>query len=346
MDMTYRYITIIIPTHNSEKTLLYVLESLISTIYPHNYIKVVIVDDCSTDKTVEIAENFKQVYGQYFRSVEIVKLNQRVTTSKARNEGAKRAIPGSYLMFLDSDVVLKPTTLKNLLTLAESDSKVGAVGALYITLNPSLFEKLMWYRYLGKVSEGPAGTGALLVKPEVFEKVGFFNEKLGYPKTIYEDLEYVMRIRKCGYKVLIDGKEPLLHLKVTPSEKGLVESSKSKTLIQVLKHLASYLSLKKAFALCEALKVAPIRYKLEYAAYFLLLPALALTSLYSPTLSLLLATGVVFAASLYPLITYPKSINPVLRILAGPVILLSRVLRAIALAIYLIIKPLYSEKLT
>ncbi|MEM1510819.1 MAG: hypothetical protein QW096_13210 [Thermofilaceae archaeon] len=44
----------------------------------------------------------------------------------------------------------------------------------------------------------PDGTGALLVRFEVFEEVGSFNENLGCPRTIYEDLEYVMRIRKAG----------------------------------------------------------------------------------------------------------------------------------------------------
>jgi len=173
--------------------------------------------------------------------------------------------------------------------------------------------------------------------------VGFFNERLGYPKTIYEDLEYVMRIRRGGYKVLIDGREPLLHFKPAPSEEVLIRGSRSKSSMRLLKHLVSYFSLRKAFALHEVLKSSPIRYKLEYATYFLLLPTLALTSLYSFALPLLLASIVTLTSLLYSLTTYPKSLNPVLRALAGPAILLSRVLRALTLAIYLVIKPLYNK---
>uniref|UniRef100_A0A7C4FES3 Glycosyltransferase family 2 protein n=1 Tax=Ignisphaera aggregans TaxID=334771 RepID=A0A7C4FES3_9CREN len=344
--MSYRYVTIIIPVHNSEKTLLYVLNSIKLLNYPHKYIKIVVVDDCSEDRTLQIAVDFKYENEANFHSIEVVRLGKKATTSEARNEGIKRAIPGSYLLFLDSDVILKPDTLNRLMEIAESSPEVGAVGALYLTSSPSLSEISVYYRYLGRVSEGPAGTGALLVKWEVFEKVSFFNERLGYPKTIYEDLEYVMRIRRSGYKVLIDGREPLPHFKPALSEEVLIKGSKSESFIQLLKHLVSYFSLRKAFALHEVLKVAPIRYKLEYATYFLLLPTLALTSLYSLTLPLLLASGVTLIASLHSLITYPKSLNLVLRILAGPAILLSRVLRALTLAIYLIIRPLYSGKLT
>jgi GT2 family glycosyltransferase len=255
--MSYRYVTIIIPVHNSEKTLPYVLNSIKLLNYPHKYIKIVIVYDCSEDRTLQKAMSFKYENEAEFHSIEVVRLDREATTSEARNEGIKRAVPGSYLLFLDSDVIPKPDTLDRLMEIAESSPGVGAVGALYLTSNPSLFEILMGYRSLGKVSEGPAGTGALLVKWEVFEKVGFFNERLGYLKTIYEDLEYVMRIRRGGYKVLIDGREPLLHFKPAPSEEVLIRGSRSKSSMRLLKHLVSYFSLRKAFALHEVLKVAP-----------------------------------------------------------------------------------------
>jgi len=330
--MGYKYVTIIIPVHNAEKTLPYVLRSLARTEYAHDHVKVVIVNAHSTDRSLEVAEDFKQRYSQRFCSVEVIELGQRATTSRARNEGARRAIPGSYLMFLDSDVILKPATLKDLLTIAEDNPHVGAVGALYITSSPSLFEKLMWYRYLGKVSEGPAGTGALLIKPEVFERVGPFNESLGYPRTIYEDLEYVMRIRRNGYKVLIDGRDPLLHFK--PPQGG--NWRKERSLEHVVKHYASYFSLSKAYALYEALRVAPMRYKLEYVAYVVLPVVLALVGVLSSPLLLLALTILLFSSSLYSLISYGTTMSTALKIVAGPAILLSRVLRAITLMVYVV----------
>jgi GT2 family glycosyltransferase len=290
------------------------------------------VDDGSTDKSVEIAEDFRRKHSHCFHSIEVIRLAQRVTTSKARNEGAKRAIPRSHLMFLDSDVILKPTTLKKLLALVDSNPKVGAVGALYLTSNTSLFEKLMWHRYLGKISEGPAGTGALLVKSEAFEKVGLFNENLGYPKTIYEDLEYVMRIRKSGYKVLIDGRELLLHFK--PLQGG----DHKRNLGRIVKHYTSYFSFTKAYALYEVLKVAPTRYKLEYMVYAILPITIILVGLFSLTLSILTLFTLLLVSLLYSFISYGKAMNITLKIIAGPAILLSRISRALTLILYVIIK--------
>jgi glycosyltransferase involved in cell wall biosynthesis len=341
----HKYITIIIPVYNSERTLPLVLDSILRLEYPHKYVRVVIVDDCSTDASPQIAMDFKQKYEERFHSIEVIRLSQRLTTSKVRNEGIKRALPGSYLMFLDSDVILNPTTLTKMIELPESDRKIGALGGLCLTSNSSLFEKLMWYKYLGRVSEGPAGTGALLVKCKVFEKVGFFNEKLGYPKTIYEDLEYVMRIRRHGYKVLIDGREPLLHLKFTTGEIGSSKSSKLKLIKQVLEHFASYLSLRKAYALYKVLSIAPKRYKLEYIVYIFAPFALMLIGLHSIAIALLSLLMSMLLSSLYSLIVYPRNMSLVLRILAGPAILLSRVLRALALIPYIVVKPSYDRKM-
>jgi len=343
--LEHRYVTIIIPVYNSEKTLPIVLDSLLRLEYPHRYIRIVIIDASSIDASLQIAMDFKQKYEEKFHSIEVVRLSQRETTSKARNEGIKKALPGSYLMFLDSDVVLNPTTLTKLIELAESNPRIGAVGGLYLTSNPSLFEKVMWYRYLGKIAEGPAGTGALLIKWMVFERVGFFNEKLGYPKTIYEDLEYVMRIRRHGYKVLIDGREPLLHIKFVPIRSNCSKSSKLKLVKQTLKHFASYISLRKAYALYEVLKVASLKYKLEYVMYMLTPFVLTILGLHSITMTLLPLFTITFLSLLYSLVVYPQNTSLLLRILAGPAILLSRILRALALILYIMVKPLYDKRM-
>lgn len=330
-----RYITIIIPTYNSERTLPKVLDSLVSINYDKSYIKVVIVDGKSKDETLEIAEDFKQRKLQLFHSIEVIKLDEEVTTSKARNEGIKRAIPNSYIMFLDSDVVLKPSTLSELLNLAEGNLRIGAVGALYLTSTPSLFEKIMWYRYLSKVSEGPAGTGALLVKPEVLEKVRFFNEDLGYPRTVYEDLEYVMRIRKAGYDVLIDGRDTLLHFK--PPQRNEQEKKRRFTnLLEIVRHYFTYLNFTKAYALYKTLKSSPVVYKLEYAAYIVVLFTLVAESLISLQLSLLTISLLLAVASFYSVISYRGRLGIMLRVLAGPAILISRLLRALNLMLFMI----------
>jgi len=330
------FITIIIPTYNSEKTLPLVLESVLNINYEKKLIKVVIIDDASKDRTFEIAEDFRRKYSHAFHSVEVIRVQERITTSKARNEGVKRAIQDSYLLFLDSDVILKTSTINDLLSILKHHKEVGAVGALYLTSNPSLFEKVMWFRYLGKVSEGPAGTGALLVRSEVFERAGFFNENLGYPKTIYEDLEYVMKIRKAGYKVLIDGRNPLLHLKLAGKHK-FSERENFLLILNIAKHLASYLSPTKAYALSCTLRVAPLRYKVEYVAYMILTLLLMTLSIVNAKFLLLILGHLILASSLWSLIVYRNKLDFALRVLGGPAVLISRLLRSLSLIVYLLI---------
>ena len=331
-------VSIIIPTYNSEKTLPKTLNSIINLDYDKKLIKLIFVDSGSNDSTLNIINDFIQSYSHLFNSIEAVLLKDRVTTSKARNEGAKRAIPGSYLFFVDSDVILRPETLKNLLFILISDPRIGATGALYLTENPSLFEKAMCCRYLGRISEGPAGTGALLIRPEIFYRVGYFNEDLGYPKTLYEDLEYIMRIRKAGYKVLIDGRDPLLHFK--PKLRSTSENTDRprimKEMINVLKHYRDYLTIERAYALYKVLRVAPMIYVFEYLIYILVFFLLLLSIFIDPLITLLSLATILVISSLYSIMTY-KQCSRVIRILAGPAILLSRILRGVALVYFLLI---------
>jgi hypothetical protein len=144
---------------------------------------------------------------------------------------------------------------------------------------------------------------------------------------------------------LIDGREPLLHIKFVPAGSSHSKSSKLRLVKQTLKHFVLYISLRKAYALYEVLKVAPLKYKLEYVIYMLIPFALMLTSLYSTIVTLLLLFIMVFSSSLYSLIVYPQNTTLTLRILAGPAILLSRVLRALALILYIMVKPLYDKRM-
>lgn len=337
-----KYITIIIPTHNSEKTLIYTLWSLKSLKYNKKLIKIVIVDDNSIDETRDIILKFKYKYEKMFHSIDAVFLDKAVTVSKARNIGIKRSLPNSYIFLLDSDVILEPYTINNLIAVLESDPSIGAIGALYLTNKPSFFEKVMWYRYLGKKAEGPAGTGALLIRPDVIEKVGLFNERLGYPRTLYEDLEYVMRIRKAGYKVIINGDEILCHVK----HKFINSHSKYKFDVRnILVHLFSYTRISKAFALYNVLKVAPIRYKIEYLIYTMIPLILLVSLLYDSLLAGLSVLIIAVASSLYSVIVY-NSLDMKLRVVAGPSILVSRILRAISLVLYIICKNFKRCKLS
>ena len=325
-------VTIIIPVYNSGGTLWSVLEALLHVEYNKKLIRIVIIDGGSTDNTFSIALDFKKRYEHLFHDIIVIKFKENIGVSRARNEGAKLALPNSFLWFIDSDVVAKPKTLKNLLSILKLNPKIGAVSALYLHNNPSLPEKLRYGKYLSKICEGDLLTGAALIKWEAFARAGQFNEELGYPRGVYEDWEYGMRLRKLGYKVVVDGRDPLIHLPKNGVTAPLLNTKVSLQIRYCLKLLASYFSFNKARALYAVLKVAPLRYRLEYVLYAFTPYSFLFTLLFNIYLPIAMIVFALFTSSIYSIITY--KLDFLTRIIAGPAILFSRLARASLLPLY------------
>ena len=54
-------VSIIIPAHNEEKSIAKTIKSVLNLDYPKDKVKIIVVNDQSTDKTKEIAKKFKEV---------------------------------------------------------------------------------------------------------------------------------------------------------------------------------------------------------------------------------------------------------------------------------------------
>lgn len=90
-------ISVIIPTHNSESTIQNCIESLISTSFSRDKFEIIIVDDGSTDETVNIAKRI---------GVDKIIETHQCFPGIARNIGVRDA-RGEFLAFLDSDCKIK-----------------------------------------------------------------------------------------------------------------------------------------------------------------------------------------------------------------------------------------------
>ena len=107
-------VSVVIPMFNAAKFIPQTLESLLYQTLTD--FEVVVVDDCSTDNSVEVVENF---FERFNGRLKLVKLPKNTgTPGLPRNVGIQTA-RGKYIAFLDSDDLFTKTALEELSTLAE-----------------------------------------------------------------------------------------------------------------------------------------------------------------------------------------------------------------------------------
>ncbi len=87
-------ISVIIPTFNREKTIKRAIDSVLNQTYKD--IELIVVDDCSTDRTEEIINGYMDNRIKYY------KLHQNSGACVARNKGVELSC-GEYIAFQDSD---------------------------------------------------------------------------------------------------------------------------------------------------------------------------------------------------------------------------------------------------
>lgn len=108
-------ISVIVPAYNVEKYVERCIDSLLNQTFKD--IEIIIIDDCSTDKTFEIINN---KYGK-IPNVSIFKNDVNIGQGQTRNKAMKIA-KGKYIYFLDSDDVLLSHGLERLYLLAKKNN--------------------------------------------------------------------------------------------------------------------------------------------------------------------------------------------------------------------------------
>lgn len=117
-------VSIIIPTYNVASYIIECLESVASQTY-RGSLECIVVDDCGTDDSIALADNFIQHYlGKIdFR---ILHREKNGGLSAARNTGLNKA-KGEFVYFLDSDDYITPDCIESLVEVAKHFPKVEIV---------------------------------------------------------------------------------------------------------------------------------------------------------------------------------------------------------------------------
>lgn len=101
-------VSIIIPIYNVAPYIVRCIDSVIAQSYPH--IELILVNDCSPDKSMEMAQETLQK-SAFSGSVKYITHEENRGLSAARNTGIIHAT-GEYLYFLDSDDAITPTCIE------------------------------------------------------------------------------------------------------------------------------------------------------------------------------------------------------------------------------------------
>lgn len=191
-------LSVIIPNYNKSIYLKECLEKVINQTY--RPLEVVIVDDCSTDNSRDIINDFSKKYVW----IKGIFLNKNGGVSYARNIGVKNA-SGDYITFLDSDdyyVNVKKLELEMdlLLTERQKDKKYKVVFSNLIAVDR--VSNTLWKYHTRSFFKGRTLKKIILerrniqlprdfcIERKCHEKIGGFDEK----SDLYEDTDYLIRL--------------------------------------------------------------------------------------------------------------------------------------------------------
>ena len=128
-------ITLIIPVYNSAESLHRCIESVYNSDYPHQQIYVLLVNNQSTDNSFQVFAQCQQEYPELTMNW----VDSKQGKSKALNVGLFNSY-GKYIIHIDSDGVLEPQALKNMITRFEQNLDVDCMTGTVLT-NPEMIDE-------------------------------------------------------------------------------------------------------------------------------------------------------------------------------------------------------------
>lgn len=164
-------ISVVIPVFNSEKYITECLDSVLSQSYKN--LEIIIVDDGSTDKTVELINGYKS---------DLIKVYSQKNSGQAiaRNVGVEKAT-GEWIAFIDSDDKWFKDKIEMQLEYCEkyvwSHSDYYFIGDIHKPQTRSSYfvSNQSGYAFDKLVIENTIATSSVIIKKSIFQEFGGFN---------------------------------------------------------------------------------------------------------------------------------------------------------------------------
>ena len=234
-------ISFIILSWNSEKYLQNCIESILKI--KELETEIIIIDNGSTDNSIKIIEKYKKA--------KLIKLEKNYGTTISRNKGLHEIKDTDYICILDSDTVINEESIVIMTEYVEKHMDVGIVGPSMIgkdnqkqipfrkfpTKQIKLYKALPIAKF-NKIGESLESydlnnitdefecdyliSACWVMRYDVYKKLGDLDEKIFYAP---EDVEYCMRARNKGYKVIHLKRAQITHFYQRISKKKLLSKA-------------------------------------------------------------------------------------------------------------------------
>ncbi len=156
-------VSLIITSYNYARYLERAIRSAMSQSMENNQYEIIVVDDCSTDESGRVLENYSD-------EVRVFRLEKNVGLAGARNFGIKKA-KGQYIVFLDADDYIQADLLKVQSIFLTENKNLDAVAVDYYLVNEK-GDHLEWVESVEK----PIACGIMFRKDLLFD-IGLYDEK-------------------------------------------------------------------------------------------------------------------------------------------------------------------------
>lgn len=198
-------ISVLIPMHNEEQVLQYVLEALLLCDYDRDRLEIIPINDNSTDRTRELLDEYHEKY-------EFIRPIHRDCPNRGKPAGLNDAMAvatGEVIIVFDADYRPATDMLKQI-AIAFTDPSVGAVMGRVIPYNAgrNLLTRLINLERSGGYQVDQQARYNMGLIPQYGGTVGGFRKDLilemgGFnPAVLAEDTELTFRLYTHGWKVI------------------------------------------------------------------------------------------------------------------------------------------------
>ncbi|HEX7343503.1 MAG TPA: glycosyltransferase family 2 protein [bacterium] len=190
-------VTMIFAAYNEEENIIQKLDNALGQDYPEDKLDVIVVDDCSQDRTPELIEYYRSPRVRWIRQA------RRLGKTAALN----RAVPearGEVLVFTDANSMYHSDAVRHLVNGFDREETIGVVtGSVKYQQHPSALsdEEGLYHDFDTKLKEFESRVGSL---------PGAFGPIYAMPRNLYEPLredlisDFMMSLLLCkrGYRTV------------------------------------------------------------------------------------------------------------------------------------------------